>query len=167
MLSNWEILLVIVPLGVIALQRLFNLRYGFENDLLTGGAGQDPRPLGEMLIANLPAKSGEILAFFGAIVGDFDRSRWLFALYLAALILARPRGLVQADALPGGRDRRRLDRVLPGLRDLLLRSELASRHLGHTHDGPAPRRDRSVPGLRPARCPLRLATRSLGNSHGS
>jgi len=76
---------LVPPAAVLALQWLFNQRFDFHNDIMTGG--EDTRGLLAVLGANLPVKAGAIFVFFRDMALDFGRSRHLFVLYLAALVL--------------------------------------------------------------------------------
>ncbi|HGY91187.1 MAG TPA: hypothetical protein ENK43_08460 [Planctomycetes bacterium] len=55
------LLLVVVASGaLVAIQIAFNRTYHLENDILSGGAGKDSRPLLRMLVENLPERAGAI-----------------------------------------------------------------------------------------------------------
>lgn len=53
-----------LPLLVIVGQMTFNSHFDLQNDLLTGGAGKDNRPLHQILIENTPEKAPTIASTF-------------------------------------------------------------------------------------------------------
>jgi len=105
------LLLVVVATGtLVAAQIAFNRFYHLENDILSGGAGKDARPVFRMLIENLPERAGTIgRAFWLHILDQRDipvaqdftalkpSNHGLYALLLG-LILLFPRRIWKTSA---------------------------------------------------------------------
>jgi hypothetical protein len=98
---------LLLPAAVLGAQFLFNRVLEYENDLLTGGHGRDPRSLSQTFVENLPERWGTISSFLGRGAIDFDVSRYLFLVYVAAALLGgraawqAPRRFLTL-AIPGG-----------------------------------------------------------------